>query len=138
MWVSHGSSPIVGLVGGWIFAIDLGMLEALEYRRTRDEAYWVGSIWNPGVPDQWTPEELGRGISSSSELGFEHGDHGWKYLDENNVIETPNGGFGIVKENEFMMPHPLKENLGVGCVTSTHNFEHKEKRRNKIKNMLTT
>jgi hypothetical protein len=33
------------------------------------------------------------------------------------VIETPNGGFEIVKENEIMMPHPLKEHLGVGCVT---------------------
>jgi hypothetical protein len=25
--------------------------------------------------------------------------------------------FEIVKENEIMMPHPLKEYLGVGCVT---------------------
>jgi hypothetical protein len=25
-----------------------------------------------------------------------------------------------VKENEIMMPHPLKENLGVGCVTECH------------------
>jgi hypothetical protein len=26
-------------------------------------------------------------------------------------------GFDIVKENEIMMPHPLKEYLWVGCVT---------------------
>jgi hypothetical protein len=41
-----------------------------------------------------------RGISTSSELGFEHGDRGWKALDEHNVIETPNGGFEILKEKQ--------------------------------------
>jgi hypothetical protein len=40
-------------------------------------------------------------------------------MDEKNVIETPNGGFEIVKENKILMSRPLKEHLGVGCVTET-------------------
>jgi hypothetical protein len=32
-------------------------------------------------------------------------------------MEIPELGFEIVKENKIMMPHPLKEYLGVGCVT---------------------
>jgi hypothetical protein len=39
------------------------------------------------------PEELGKDISSSPELGFEHGDSGWRALDEQNMIETLEGGF---------------------------------------------
>ena len=32
-------------------------------------------------------------------------------------MEISELGFEIVKENEIMMPHPLKEHLGVRCVT---------------------
>jgi hypothetical protein len=32
-------------------------------------------------------------------------------------MEIPELGFEIVKENKIMMPHPLKEYLGVRCVT---------------------
>jgi hypothetical protein len=49
---------------------------------------------------------------------LEHGDSGWKYLDEKTLMEIPELGFEIVKENEIMMPRPLKEYLGVRCVTS--------------------
>jgi hypothetical protein len=35
------------------------------------------------------------------------------------MIEIHELGFERVKENEIMMPHPLKENLGVGCVRTT-------------------
>jgi hypothetical protein len=40
-------------------------------------------------------------ISSSSELGSEHGDRGWKALEEKNGIETPNGGFDFLKKKKF-------------------------------------
>jgi hypothetical protein len=50
-------------------------------------------------------------ISASSELGLEHGDHGWKDLEEKNGIETLNGGFDFLKKNEILMPHH-------GCVTN--------------------
>jgi hypothetical protein len=32
-------------------------------------------------------------------------------------MEIPESGFKIVRKNEFMIPHHLKEYLGVGCVT---------------------
>jgi hypothetical protein len=32
-------------------------------------------------------------------------------LDEKNVIETPEGGFDLLRKNEIMTPHPLKEYL---------------------------
>jgi hypothetical protein len=38
---------------------------------------------------------------------------GWKSLDEQKSMEIPELGFEIVKENKIMMPHPLKEYLGV-------------------------
>jgi hypothetical protein len=60
---------------------------------------------------------LWKGISSNPELSFEREGSGWKVLNEQNVMEIPELGFEIVKENEIMMPHPLKEYLGVGCVT---------------------
>jgi hypothetical protein len=63
-------------------------------------------------------EELGKGVSTSPEPGFECGGSCWRVLDENYVIEIPKLGFGIVKENKIMMPHPLKEHLGFGCVTN--------------------
>jgi hypothetical protein len=47
------------------------------------------------------PEELQKGISTSSELSFEHGDHGWKALDEKNVIETLNEGFDHLRRTKF-------------------------------------
>jgi hypothetical protein len=34
-------------------------------------------------------------------------------------MEISELGFEIFKENEIMMPHPLKEYLGVGCVTKS-------------------
>jgi hypothetical protein len=36
------------------------------------------------------------------------------------VIEILELVFERVKENKIMMPHPFKENLGVGCVTSVY------------------
>jgi hypothetical protein len=46
----------------------------------------------------------------------------WRVLDEKDVIEIPELGFGV-KKNEIMMPHPLKEHLGVGCVTLVLHIE---------------
>jgi hypothetical protein len=37
-------------------------------------------------------------ISSSSELVSEHGDRGWKALEEHNGIETPNEGIDSPKK----------------------------------------
>jgi hypothetical protein len=37
--------------------------------------------------------DLWKGITYDPELGFEHGDNGWRDLDEKNVIETLEGGF---------------------------------------------
>jgi hypothetical protein len=45
-------------------------------------------------------------IYASSELGSEHGDRGWKALEEHNGIETPNGGFDSPKKSEILMPPP--------------------------------
>jgi hypothetical protein len=46
-------------------------------------------------------------ISASSELGSEHGDRGWKALEEKNGIETPNGGFDSPKKRcKILMPPP--------------------------------
>jgi hypothetical protein len=61
---------------------------------------------------------LDREVAQSQE---EEGICIWRVLDEKDVIEIPELGFERVKENEIMMPHPLKEHLGVGCV-STHYF----------------
>jgi hypothetical protein len=47
------------------------------------------------------PKELQRDISASSGLGFEHGDRGWKTLDEQNVVETPNEGFDHLRRTKF-------------------------------------
>jgi hypothetical protein len=43
-------------------------------------------------------------ISSFSELISEHGDHGWKALEEKNGIETPNGGFVFSRRTQFLRP----------------------------------
>jgi hypothetical protein len=51
-------------------------------------------------------EELRKGITSNPELGFEHGNSGWKYLDEKKVMETSRRGFKMIKESEILMPHP--------------------------------
>jgi hypothetical protein len=48
-------------------------------------------------------------------LGSEHGDPGWKALEEKNGIETPNGGLIFFKKNEILMPHH-------GCVTKMFLF----------------
>jgi hypothetical protein len=40
-------------------------------------------------------------ISVSSELGFANGDHGWKTMDEQSVVETLNEGFDNLKRTEF-------------------------------------
>jgi hypothetical protein len=50
-------------------------------------------------------------ISASSELGSEHGDCGWRVLQEQNGIETSNGGFDSFKKNEILMSHH-------GCATN--------------------
>jgi hypothetical protein len=42
--------------------------------------------------DQSMPEELGKDISSSPELDFERGDSGWRNQDEQNGIDTLEGG----------------------------------------------
>jgi hypothetical protein len=60
--------------------------------------------------------ELQKGITSKLEIGLEDGESGWKALDEQKPMEIPEFGFEIVKENEIMMPRPLKEYLGVECV----------------------
>jgi hypothetical protein len=41
------------------------------------------------------------GYIFQSELGFEHGDHGWKALDEQNMIETLDGGFDYLRRPKF-------------------------------------
>jgi hypothetical protein len=51
-------------------------------------------------------------VSSSSELGSEHGDRGWKALEEQNGIESPNEDIDFLKKNKIFMPHH-------GCVTKT-------------------
>jgi hypothetical protein len=47
------------------------------------------------------PKELQRDISVGSGLGFEHGDHGWKNLDEQSVVETSNEGFDHLRRMKF-------------------------------------
>jgi hypothetical protein len=47
------------------------------------------------------PEELQKGISAGFKLSFEHGDHGWKYMDKNNVIETLYEGFDHLRRTQF-------------------------------------
>ena len=44
-------------------------------------------------------------ISAISKLGSEHGDHGWKYLEENNGIETPYEGIDSLKKNGIFTPY---------------------------------
>jgi hypothetical protein len=51
------------------------------------------------APTNEHPRNLGEVYLSVLSFDFEHGDRGWKALDEQNVIETPNGGFEIFKEN---------------------------------------
>ena len=46
-----------------------------------------------------------------SELVSEHGDRGWKSLEEQNGIETPNEGIDSPKKRENLIPHR-------GCVTN--------------------
>jgi hypothetical protein len=46
------------------------------------------------------PEELGRGYLPALSSVSEHGDHGWKALEEKNGIETPNEGIDSPKKNE--------------------------------------
>jgi hypothetical protein len=47
------------------------------------------------------PKNFRRNISIGSGLGFEHGDHGWKTLDEQSVVETLNGGFDHLRRMKF-------------------------------------
>jgi hypothetical protein len=42
---------------------------------------------------------------------LEHGDHGWKSLEEQNGIETPNEGIDSPKKRKNLIPHH-------GCVTN--------------------
>jgi hypothetical protein len=39
-------------------------------------------------------------LPASSELGSEHGDHGWKAMKEQNGIGTSNGGFDSPKKRK--------------------------------------
>jgi hypothetical protein len=44
-------------------------------------------------------------ISAISELGSEHGDHGWEELEEKNGIETLNRGFDFLKKKKILTPN---------------------------------
>jgi hypothetical protein len=50
--------------------------------------------------------ELWKGINSNPELGLEHGDSGWKDLDEKKAMETSRREFKMMEESEILMPHP--------------------------------
>jgi hypothetical protein len=61
-------------------------------------------------------------LPTSSELGLEHGDRGWKAMKEQNGIGTSNGGFDSPKKSEIFTPLPwvcyrkrltCKHNLGL-------------------------
>jgi hypothetical protein len=59
----------------------------------------------------WKNPKTWERISASSELGSEHGDHGWKALEEKNRIGTPNEGIVFLEKNEIFTPLH-------GCVTN--------------------
>jgi hypothetical protein len=46
-------------------------------------------------------KNFGKVYPVGSELGFEHGDRGWKDLDEQSVVETPNEGFDHLRRTKF-------------------------------------
>jgi hypothetical protein len=50
--------------------------------------------------------QLHKGITLNPELGFEHGNGGWKYLDEQKVMEILRRGFKMINESGILMPHP--------------------------------
>jgi hypothetical protein len=39
-------------------------------------------------------------------------------------MEIPKLGFEIVRKTKILMSHPLKEYLGVGCVTNTYTLSY--------------
>jgi hypothetical protein len=43
-------------------------------------------------------------ISFSSEIDLDHGDHGWKSLEEHNRIGTPSEGIVFLEKNEIFTP----------------------------------
>jgi hypothetical protein len=45
-------------------------------------------------------------ISTISDLGSEHGDHGWKSLEEKNGTETLHEGFDSPKKRNILTPPP--------------------------------
>jgi len=55
--------------------------------------------------------ELRKGINSNPELGLEHGNAGWKYINDHKVMEILRRGFKMMKERKILMPHLLKRSL---------------------------
>jgi hypothetical protein len=55
--------------------------------------------------------KLRMGINYDPELGLEHGDSGWKYLDEEKRMKTLDRGSKTFEESEILMPHSLKIHL---------------------------
>jgi hypothetical protein len=55
--------------------------------------------------------ELRKGITSNPELGFEHGNSGWKYLDEKKVMDILRRGFNMIKEKRIFDAPSLKRVL---------------------------
>jgi hypothetical protein len=45
--------------------------------------------------------ELRKGITSEPELGLEHGDSGWKSLDEQKRMKTSDRGSEMMEERKF-------------------------------------
>jgi hypothetical protein len=62
-------------------------------------------------------EELQEEINFNLELIFQYGGNHLKSHGEKKLMEISKLGLEIVKENKIMMPHPLKEYLGVKCAT---------------------
>jgi hypothetical protein len=50
--------------------------------------------------------KLQKGITPNPELEFEHGKGGWKYFDEQKVMDISKRGFEMIKERGILMPHP--------------------------------
>jgi hypothetical protein len=55
--------------------------------------------------------ELRKGITYEPELELEHGDNGWKALDEQKRMKTSDRGSKMLKESGILMPHSLKRYL---------------------------
>jgi hypothetical protein len=60
-------------------------------------------------------EELRRDISVSFGLGFEHGERGWKNLDEQSVVETRMKDLITYGEQNFVAPFLGKPLRGRVC-----------------------